>query len=199
MIGIPFIPDVRFHQRSSCTSSIAQPNRASACEVIGSPPAPCNRSSIRIHPTKYCRRNYVRYRAACLLEDLSSYMLKNSGTAERMLHPTNPNGSGIKRWWALMVLLAVCSLTVSVATRYTSAPADPIGATTTVRNHVAPEPGRQRLLQNAATWIPPLLCSFVFQAPLSYSRVVPDSPSVPNLLLEENLYNRPPPSFQLFA
>lgn len=98
-----------------------------------------------------------------------------------------------------MVLLAICSLAVSVATRYTSAPADPDGATTSVRNHVAPEPGRQRLLQNAATWIPPVICSVIFQVPLSYSRVVPDGPRVPNLLLEENLYNRPPPSSHLFS
>jgi hypothetical protein len=126
-------------------------------------------------------------------------MLENSGTVERMLHPTNPNGSGIKRWWALMVLLAVCSLAVSVATRYTSAPADPDGATTNVRNHVAPEPGRQRLLQNAATWIPPVICSVVLQIPLSYSRVVPVGPRVSTLLLEENLYTRPPPSLQLLS
>ena len=116
-----------------------------------------------------------------------------------MLSPTNPNGSGIKRWWALMVLLAVCSLAVSVATRYTSVPAGPDGATTTVSNHAAPEPGRQRLLQNAATWIPPLICPIVFQVPLSYSREVPVSPDLPNLLLEENLYNRPPPSSQLLS
>jgi len=134
-----------------------------------------------------------------LLAAISSYMLENSGTVERMLHPTNPNVPGIKRWWALMVLLAVCSLAVSVATRYTSAPAGPDGTTTSVRNHVAPEPGRQRLLQNAATWIPPVICSIIFQVPLSYSRIAPDSPRVPNLLLEENLYNRPPPSSQLFA
>jgi len=126
-------------------------------------------------------------------------MLEGSGTAKRMLHPTNPNGSGIKRWWALMVLLAVCSLAVSVATRYTSAPAGPDSATTSVRNHVAPEPGRQRLLQNAATWIPPVICPVVFQVPLSYSRVVPVGVRVPNLLLEENLYNRPPPSLPLFS
>ena len=98
-----------------------------------------------------------------------------------------------------MVLLAVCSLAVSVATRYTSAPAGPDGPTTRIRNHVAPEPGRQRLLQNAATWIPPFICSVVIQVPLSYSRVVPAGSRVPSLLLEENLYNRPPPSSQLFS
>ena len=126
-------------------------------------------------------------------------MLKDSGTDKRMLHPTNPNGSGIKRCWALVVILAVCSLAVSVATRYTAAPAHAGGATTTVEKHVAPEPGRQRLLQNAATWIPPVVCSVFFQVPLSYSRIVPAGPRIPTLLLEENLYNRPPPSFRLFA
>lgn len=152
-----------------------------------------------IHPTRCSQWDYVRHRRACLIGDTSSYMLENSVNIKRMLHPTNLNGSGIKRWWALMVLLAVCSLAVSVATRYTSAPADPDGATTTVRNHAAPEPGRQRLLQNAATWIPPFICSIVFDVPLSYSRVVPARPRVPNILLEDNLYNRPPPSAHLFS
>lgn len=64
---------------------------------------------------------------------------------------------------------------------------------------MAPEPGRQRLLQNAATWIPPVICSIVFQVPLSYSRIVPAGPHIPNLLLEENLYNRPPPFLQLLS
>ena len=152
-----------------------------------------------IHPTRCSQWDYVRHRGTCLIAVISSYMLMNSVNIKRMLHPTNPNGSGIKRWWALMVLLAVCSLAVSVATRYTSAPPDPDGATTTVRNHVVPEPGRQRLLQNAATWIPPVICSTVFDVPPSYSRLVPDRPRVPNILLEDNLYNRPPPSSHLFS
>jgi len=159
---------------------------------------PCNRSSTRVHPIQYRQQDYVRYDPVCLLAAFSSYMLKGSSTDKRMLHPTNPNGSGTKRCWALVVLLAVCSLAVSVATRYTSDPTDSGGATTTVERHVTPEPGRPRLLQNAATWIPPLICSVVFQIPLSYSRIIPVGPQIPNLVLEENLYNRPPPSLQLF-
>jgi len=34
----------------------------------------------------------------------------------------------------------------------------------------------------------------VAQAPIVYPRVAPAGPPLPTLLLEENLYNRPPPS-----
>jgi len=98
-----------------------------------------------------------------------------------------------RTWCALVVLLAVCSLTVSVATRYSSS-FDPSSPTVkTVQTHTTPDAKRQRLAKNAATWVPPLVCFDVLRSPSSYSRIAPAEPPIRSFLLEENLYNRPPP------
>jgi len=99
-----------------------------------------------------------------------------------------------RTWCALVVLLAVCSLTVSVATRYSSS-SDPSSPTVkTVQTHTTPDAKRQRLAKNAATWVPPLVCFDVLRSPSSYPRIAPAEPPIRSFLLEENLYNRPPPS-----
>jgi hypothetical protein len=120
-------------------------------------------------------------------------MLKSCRVLYEMLGP-NLRKSGSKRWWAAVVLIAVCSLAVSVATRYNSVHADSSTSITKIYKHVAPEPGRQRLLKTAATWMPPLVSRVVLQAPSSYPRIAPAGPPIPGILLEEKLYNRPPPS-----
>ncbi len=96
-------------------------------------------------------------------------------------------------WSALVVLVAVCSLTISVATRY-SAPCNisPHNVKT-VQTHVSPDAARQRLAKNAANWIPPALGFAVLQAPAFYPLVASEGPSAASLFLEENLYSRPPP------
>jgi len=101
-----------------------------------------------------------------------------------------------RTWCAVVVLVAVCSLTLSVATRYSA----PLAAFSTgvrvVQTHTSPEASRQRLNKDAAKWIPPVVCIGVLQAPTSYPRVAPAAPPIRTLLLEENLYRRPPPSSQ---
>jgi|SRR5271163_2438096 len=99
-----------------------------------------------------------------------------------------------KSWCAVVVLIAVCLLTVSVATRYCSAGDVSPLAVKTVQGHGASDAKRQRLAKNAAAWVPPLVSFDVLRSPSSYARIAPAPPLIPNLLLEENLYNRPPPS-----
>ncbi len=100
-----------------------------------------------------------------------------------------------RNWCALVVLLAVCSLTVSVATRYSSSSWDASSlAVKTVRTHTTPNAKRQRLAKNAATWVPPLICFDVFRSPSSYPRIAPAGPPIISFMMEDNLYNRPPPS-----
>ena len=100
---------------------------------------------------------------------------------------------GRKRWCTAIVLLAVCTLTVSVATRYSICP------NATNKNQTVVEAdkswtGLQRLLNNAATWMPPLVEAEIFHDPGCYPHVVESGPRILTVLLEENLYNRPPPS-----
>ncbi|HWW13720.1 MAG TPA: hypothetical protein VN310_03575 [Candidatus Dormibacteraeota bacterium] len=104
-----------------------------------------------------------------------------------------------RHWCAVVVLVAVCSLTVSVATRYCS----PLGTSSltmkTVQTHTSPDAKRQRLTKNAANWVPPVVCFDILQSPSSYPRIAPAAPPIPSLFFEENLYNRPPPSSELFS
>ena len=130
-----------------------------------------------------------------LLARYSSFMLQTVGAIKRdMLGSTNLEVSRSRRWCALVVLLVVCSLTASVATRYSFSRSSSDDRVTKVQKHLSPEPGRQRLLKNAATWIPPVVVSAVFEAPSSYARIAPAGPPIPSRFFEESLYNRPPPS-----
>lgn len=110
-----------------------------------------------------------------------------------MLRLTNMGNHGRKRWCTAIVLLAVCTLTVSVATRYSVSPS------ATNKSHAVVEAdkswtGLQRLLNNAATWMPPLVEAEIFHDPGYYPHVARSRPPVLTVLLEKNLYNRPPPS-----
>ena len=116
-----------------------------------------------------------------------------------MLRLTNFDDSRCKRWCAIVVLLAVSALTVSVATRYTLSTGSAEGSSTMVQKHSSPELSRQRLLKNAAVWVPPVIASFTLSEPSSYPRIAPAGPPIPGLLLETSLYNRPPPSALLFS
>lgn len=96
-----------------------------------------------------------------------------------------------RRWCTAVVLVAVCTLTLSVATRYSFCGSTANESVTTVQNHQSWTPGLQRLL-NAANWMPPVVESAIFHDPDSYPHVTPCGPTVSSVLLEKNLYNRPP-------
>ena len=97
---------------------------------------------------------------------------------------------------AVIVLVAVCSLTVSLATRYYSPSDDSSPIIKAFHSNVAPDAKRQRLTKNAANWMPPLLGVTVLQIPTSYYRIVPPRPPVRSLICDKSLYNRPPPAFK---
>lgn len=113
-----------------------------------------------------------------------------------MLRLTNLEDSRCRCWCAVVIVFAVCALTVSVATRYGSSQGVSNGTVMTVQKHSSPEPGRQRLLKNASTWIPPVVASAVLEAPGPCAHIAQSVPLLTSLVFEENLYNRPPPSSQ---
>lgn len=112
----------------------------------------------------------------------------------RMLYLTNPGKCSRKRWCTAIVLVAVCTLTISVATRYSSSPGPADQTLTAVQKHHSLRPGLQRLLNNAATWMPPVVETAIFHDPGHYSNIVASDSPISSALLERNLYNRPPPS-----
>jgi hypothetical protein len=95
-------------------------------------------------------------------------------------------------WSAVLVLVAVCSLTVSLATRY-YLPGDSSSPTVkTIQTHQSPDAKRQRLTKNAANWMPPALSYTVLPVPSFYIKTATAPPPVRSLVCDESLYNRPP-------
>jgi len=116
-----------------------------------------------------------------------------------MLRFANSENRRHQCWCAVLVLFAVCLLTVGVATRYGFSRDEGSGGVTRIQKQLSPEPGRQRLIKNAATWIPPVGGSALLEAPSSYPRIAPAGPPIPSLFFEESLYNRPPPSSEFLS
>lgn len=100
-----------------------------------------------------------------------------------------------KHWLTAIVLVAVCTLTVSVATRYSVSSGVADRAHASISKLQTWSPGVQRLLNDAATWIPPFVGVTVFHDTTRHPHVQPSHEIVSSVLLEEDLYNRPPPSF----
>jgi len=104
-----------------------------------------------------------------------------------------------KRWCAVVILVAVFSLTVSLATRY-STPWDASSpAIKTVQAHTFPAAKRQHLAKDTADWTPPTICVDVLEAPSFYPPIAPAGPLIPIRLIEESLCNRPPPSSEFLS
>ena len=114
-----------------------------------------------------------------------------------MLRFTSLRQPGRRYWCTAVVLVAVCTLTLSVAVRYSFCGSPANASVTTVKNHQSWTPGLQRLLNNAASWIPPVVASAIFHNPVSYRHVAESGPTVSSIFLEKNLYNRPPPRLSL--
>lgn len=89
-----------------------------------------------------------------------------------------------------VVALVIVALTGSLATRVFHAT---INQTQSVQSGTA-QAMRQHMDRDAVRWIAPVVHYAGFDSPTFYPRVAPAGPPVRALLLEENLYNRPPPS-----
>jgi hypothetical protein len=91
------------------------------------------------------------------------------------------------------VLIAVCSLTVSLLTRYCT----PLGISSitarTASLHGAPAAKRQHLAKDAADWIPPVTTIHLL-APSCLSAVAAPTESILSRVPAQTPYNRPPPS-----
>ncbi|HTZ82001.1 MAG TPA: hypothetical protein VMB66_02350 [Candidatus Acidoferrales bacterium] len=112
-----------------------------------------------------------------------------------MLRLTHPDSRRGRAFSALLVLVAVCSLAISVATRY-CAPEYPSAAKTTVTHkHASSEPGRQRLTKSTANWLPPVVQDETLESPTEYQSVTPASPVILSTFLGQSLSNRPPPGW----
>jgi len=89
--------------------------------------------------------------------------------------------------------MAVCSLAISVTTRYSSPETAPASLVKASRCGSSLEPLRQRLTDDAANWIPPVIVSSPLEEPASYPPVAAEKPAVADPSFASLLYYRPPP------
>ena len=106
-----------------------------------------------------------------------------------------PSGSsrlnhGHPNWCLFVMVWAIFALTASLATR-TSVPSDLHGSTA---QSASTQATRQHLDGDAIQWVAPTPVHTALQVPSFYPRSSPAGPPLPNLLFDESLYNRPPPS-----
>jgi hypothetical protein len=94
-------------------------------------------------------------------------------------------------WWRLaFVSVVIVTLVLTLATR--TFPGTTSHSPVVQSN--SPQAMRQHMDRDAVRWAAPVANMVVSQAPTFYPRVAPAGPPLPTLLLEENLYNRPPPA-----
>lgn len=91
-----------------------------------------------------------------------------------------------------LVLLAICCLTISLATRFAAGSSE-TASVRAVQAH-SPDAQRQNLLGDGLKWSNPAVSFTLFEPPRSFvpevSAVFPST----NLSFESWLYNRPPPN-----
>jgi hypothetical protein len=103
---------------------------------------------------------------------------------------------GERRWQSVVIVIAICSLTVSVATRF--------GTPWRSQSHIArsadhrpAEAKRQHLNKDATQWIAPNV-SFSIRTTVVATHLAPARPLRVTRLFDQSLYNRPPPSSPFF-
>lgn len=101
-------------------------------------------------------------------------------------------------WGAALILVAVCSLTISLATRYNDCASVPSVSVKHVTIHSSAQK-RQHLDKDAARWVTPVGRFAILEVSTFYPRFAPSGPPVHAFLLDERLYNRPPPSSEFLS
>lgn len=93
----------------------------------------------------------------------------------------------------MVILIAACALTASLATRFYVPPTSGTRSFKSVEDH-SPEPKRQHLDSDAAGWVaPPSQFAFMALAAIYTVPVLPEA-SLPDPFFGDSLHNRPPPS-----
>ncbi len=102
--------------------------------------------------------------------------------------------AGGREWRGVLVVIAICSLTLSVATRFWAPSISQSHIVTKSIDQRSVDPKRQHLNKDATRWVAPLI-DFSILAPAAIeARLAPTGPILPKHVFTESLYNRPPPS-----
>ena len=101
-------------------------------------------------------------------------------------------------WGGVLVVVAIFSLTLSLATRF-SVPVSSQGHAVKSRDSRSGEPKRQHLNREAARFAEPVPSCAGFESVVLYSHVIPPEPARSSDILGSILYNRPPPPSSAFS
>jgi hypothetical protein len=96
-------------------------------------------------------------------------------------------------WRRTLVWFAVCSLAVSLATRYAAAASE--FQTSNCVKCQSLEAKRQHLLGDGLQWTAPTVALMMFLSPRSAAPALPATFPLINLYSQDWLYNRPPPCY----
>jgi hypothetical protein len=112
-----------------------------------------------------------------------------------MIFSKNPRKDG-RGWRRLLILLAICSLTLCLATRFSFAvTTHPQGHAVKSMDQRAGEPKQQRLDRDASRFAAPVAVGATLTPVVFYSSVISPEPTRSTDSLSLVLYNRPPPVF----
>lgn len=98
-----------------------------------------------------------------------------------------------RAWRALLIVVAVLSLTISLTTRFVIPTTSQVLTVKAVSRNLV-EPQRQHLNCDAVQWSAPVQASAFAEFVVFYSRVAPPEPQVATQFFDDSSYNRPPPS-----
>lgn len=120
---------------------------------------------------------------------------------QRMSIVLNKRFRRVSSWCCFLIVVTVCSLAVNVMARYTGTFSAEVhlGKSSVVRIH-SQDQKTQRLNKDATRWVsPPDFQVTVLETPSFYPRFAPNGPSLHSFLLDQHLYNRPPPVSSFLA
>jgi len=103
---------------------------------------------------------------------------------------------GERGWQGLLVVIAICSLTLSVATRFW-VPGTSQSPIVKSLDRRAAEPARQHLDRDAIQWVAPVANFSIVEPAAVEASLVPAGPPLPRLVFSDSESNRPPPSGSL--
>lgn len=123
---------------------------------------------------------------------LAVYNAPTSDIPMVMMEYSRNRSSLASRCWSAVIVLAMCSLTLCLATRFTVVGPD-VQKIASAKSELN-DAKRQNLLGNALQWTAPIASFSLFEPPrsavLAVSVIIPPT----NLTSETWLYNRPPPA-----
>ena len=96
-------------------------------------------------------------------------------------------------WRSALIVIAICSLTVTVATRFWASSTSQSQTVKSVE-HQSVDPKRQHLNKDAARCVSPSTNLSVIAPVTIEIRIAPAVPLLPKHVFSDSLYNRPPPS-----